>query len=195
MQFTVHRKGYRHWEVRPVITLLVTAVVELEFWVHCTDTLPSWAVSSCQPRFMLPLSTDVLKYKLVKGCDLVVFIRGPNIAGSAYLSFSVSSLLCLAAGFSLFWGFLFRFLGVPGARLCTVTREQSDSSDVLSRSDSDRSRLCPTMTHHTHEPVWPWACIIRTQNPCGLGYSFRFLHTKPMQPGSFAFCTPRNPCS
>ena len=41
--------------------------------MHCTDTLTSWLVSSCQPRFMLPPSTDVLKYKLVKGCNLVPF--------------------------------------------------------------------------------------------------------------------------
>ena len=58
-----------------MIILLVTAVVELEFSLHCTDTLPSMAVSSSQPRSMLPPSTDVLKYKLVKGCNLVPFFR------------------------------------------------------------------------------------------------------------------------
>ena len=48
------------------MTLLAIEVVEKEFYVHCTDTLPLRAVSSCQPRFILLYSTDVLKYKVVK---------------------------------------------------------------------------------------------------------------------------------
>ena len=56
-----------------MIPLLVTEVVELELCVRCTDTLWSRAVSSCQPRFKLRPSTDVLKYKLVKAWHLVPF--------------------------------------------------------------------------------------------------------------------------
>ena len=40
---------------------------------RCTGVLPSRSVSSCQPRFVLRPSTDVLKYKLVKAWDLVPF--------------------------------------------------------------------------------------------------------------------------
>ena len=40
---------------------------------RCTGVLPSRTVSSCQLRFMLGPSIDVLKYKLVKGWDLVPF--------------------------------------------------------------------------------------------------------------------------
>ena len=54
-----------------MITLLVTEVVEHEFCERCTDTLPSRAVNSGQPRFTFRPSTDVLKHKLVKGWDLV----------------------------------------------------------------------------------------------------------------------------
>ena len=46
-------QAYRQWEGIPAITLLVTEVVELEFRVRSTDTLPSRAVSSCQPRFIV----------------------------------------------------------------------------------------------------------------------------------------------
>ena len=56
-----------------MITLLVTDAAEHEFCVLYTDTLPSKAVSSCQQRFMLRPSTDVLKHKLVKAWDLVPF--------------------------------------------------------------------------------------------------------------------------
>ena len=55
------------------MTLLVTEVVEHKFCECCTDTLPSRAVNSGQPRFMLSPSTDALKYKLVKVRDLVPF--------------------------------------------------------------------------------------------------------------------------
>ena len=44
-----------------------------EFCKRCTDTLSSRAVNSDQPRFMLRPSTDVLKYKLVKGWDFSSF--------------------------------------------------------------------------------------------------------------------------
>ena len=66
MQFTVENKPNRHWEGRQVITLLVTEGVEQEFCERCSDTQPSWAVSSCQARFVFSHSTDILKYKLVK---------------------------------------------------------------------------------------------------------------------------------
>ena len=51
-------------------------------------------------------------------------------------SFYVSCQLCLAACFSSLFEFRFLFLGVPGVRLSTVTIEQWDSSDELSRSVS-----------------------------------------------------------
>ena len=56
-----------------MIALLVTEV-EHEFSECCTDTLPSRAVNSGQPRFVLRPSTDVLNYALVKGWDLVLFL-------------------------------------------------------------------------------------------------------------------------
>ena len=55
------------------MTSLVTQVVELEFCVQCTDTLPSQAVSSCQLRFILLLPADVLKNKLAKFGGYVPF--------------------------------------------------------------------------------------------------------------------------